>query len=72
MPPAAGTRAPVTLTGPEATGTTVPPGSVTVTRAVVSTTRQSWNEEVTLTGRRPGTPSSNSARSGLTGAGSST
>src|SRR5262249_61551626 len=67
VPPVAGTRAPVTRTGPEATGITVPLGSVTVTRAAVSTTRQSWNEVVALTGRRPGTASSNSPSSRLRG-----
>ena len=70
--PTAGTVAPVTVTGPDCTGTTVPPGSTTRTRATVSDTRHSWNAAVWLTGLRPGTPSSSRARVASTGAGSST
>ncbi len=73
VPPAGGACAAATPTGPEDTGTTLPPGSVTMTCAAVSTTRQSWKAEVALTGRRPGTSSSRRARPALTaGAGSST
>src|ERR1039458_7197857 len=72
VPPLRGAAAPETLTRPEGTVTSLPPGSDTRTRPVVCATRHSWKPAVLLTGRRSATLLSVLASAPFAGAGSST
>ena len=72
VPPPRGAAAPETLTCPEGTATSLPPGPATRTRAVVVATRHSWKSAVLLTGRRSATLFSVPASAASAGAGSRT